>query len=155
MLVFGSTYTSEFTIWMSTNPKADDWKPLVDTFAIGGWDPAFFTDDDGRLYMYNGSSNLYPVYGVELDRKTMEPLTTRKEMYLLEPWRYGWQRFGEHMDNTFLEPFMEGAWMTKHNGKYYLQYGCPRNGVQRLCRRRGGRRKSSRFIHPAVHALQL
>lgn len=125
MLVFGSTYTSNFTIWMSTNPKTDDWKPLVDSLTIGGWDPAFFTDDDGRFYMYNGSSNQYPVYGVELDRKTMEPLSARREMYILQPWRYGWQRFGEHMDNTFLDPFVEGAWMTKHNGKYYLQYGAP------------------------------
>jgi len=125
MLVFGSTYTSQFTIWMSTNPKTDDWKPLVDSLTIGGWDPAFFTDDDGRFYMYNGSSNQYPVYGVELNRKTMEPLSARREMYILQPWRYGWQRFGEHMDNTFLEPFIEGAWMTKHNGKYYFQYGAP------------------------------
>ncbi|HSB92775.1 MAG TPA: discoidin domain-containing protein, partial [Flavitalea sp.] len=38
---------------------------------------------------------------------------------------YGWQRFGEYLDNTFLDPFMEGAWMTKHKGKYYLQYGAP------------------------------
>jgi xylan 1,4-beta-xylosidase len=125
MLVFGSTYTSNFTIWMSTNPKTDDWHPLVDSLTIGGWDPAFFTDDDGRFYMYNGSSNQYPVYGVELNRKTMEPLSARREMYILQPWRYGWQRFGEHMDNTFLDPFIEGAWMTKHNGKYYLQYGAP------------------------------
>jgi hypothetical protein len=28
-------------------------------------------------------------------------------------------------DNTFLDPFIEGAWMTKHNNKYYLQYGAP------------------------------
>ncbi len=125
MLVFGSTYSSNFTIWMSTNPKANEWKPLVDSFAIGGWDPSFFTDDDGRLYMYNGSSNRYPMYGVELDRKTMQPKTTRKEMYLLEAWRYGWQRFGEYMDDTFLDPFIEGSHMTKHNGKYYLQYGSP------------------------------
>ena len=125
MLVFGSTYTSEFTIWMSTNPKGNEWKPLVERFGIGGWDPAFFTDDDGRLYMYNGSSNRYPLYGIELNRRTMEPIGTRKEMYLLEPWRYGWQRFGEHYDNTFLDPFMEGAEMIKHNGKYYLQYGAP------------------------------
>ena len=125
MIVFGSTYTSDFTIWMSTNPKEDRWKPLVDSFEIGGWDPAFFTDTDGRLFMYNGSSNRYPLYGVELNRKTMKPSGTRKEMYLLEPWRYGWQRFGEYMDDTFLDPFMEGAWMTKHNGKYYLQYGAP------------------------------
>lgn len=125
MLVFGSTYSRNFTIWMSTNPRANDWKPLVDSFDIGGWDPSFFTDDDGRLYMYNGSSNRFPMYGVELDRKTMQPLGTRKEMYFLEHWRFGWQRFGEHMDNTFLDPFIEGSHMTKHNGKYYLQYGAP------------------------------
>ncbi len=125
MLVFGSTYTSKFTIWMSTNPKANEWKPLVDSFEIGGWDPSFFTDDNGRLYMYNGSSNKFPMYGIELNRKTLQPIGTRKEMYLLEPWRFGWQRFGEHMDNTFLDPFIEGSHMTKYNGKYYLQYGAP------------------------------
>ena len=125
MIVFGSTYTSKFTIWMSTNPKANEWKPLVDSFEIGGWDPAFFADDDGRLYMYNGSSNTYPLYGIELNRKTFQPIGTRKEMHVLKQWRYGWQRFGEHMDNTFLDPFMEGAWMTKHNGKYYMQFGAP------------------------------
>lgn len=125
MIVFGSTYTSNFTIWMSTDPKNNQWKPLVDSFAIGGWDPDFFTDTDGRLYMYNGSSNRYPIYGVELSRKTFTPIGGRTEMYLLEPWRYGWQNFGEHMDNTFLDPFIEGAWMTKHNGKYYLQYAAP------------------------------
>ncbi len=125
MLVFGSTYTRNFTIWMSTDPKNNDWKPLIDSFNIGGWDPAFFTDDDGRFYMYNGSSNRFPIYGIELNRKTLQPVGTRKEMYLLEPWRYGWQRFGEYMDDTFLDPFIEGSWMTKHNGRYYLQYGAP------------------------------
>ncbi len=125
IIVFGSTYTSKFTIWGSTNPKVNQWFPIVDSFDIGGWDPAFFTDDDGRLYMYNGSSNTYPLYGIELNRKTFQPIGTRKEMHMLKQWRYGWQRFGEHMDNTFLDPFMEGAHMTKHNGKYYLQYGAP------------------------------
>ncbi|KIC94823.1 discoidin domain-containing protein [Flavihumibacter solisilvae] len=125
MLVFGSTYTRDFPIWMSTNPKVDDWKEAIDSLDIGGWDPAFFLDDDGKLYMYNGSSNRYPLYGVEMNRKTFQPIGTRKEMYLLEDWRYGWQRFGEYMDNTFLDPFIEGAWMTKHNGKYYFQYGAP------------------------------
>jgi xylan 1,4-beta-xylosidase len=125
MLVFGSTYSSNFPVWMSTNPKANVWKEAIDSLEIGGWDPAFFLDDDGRLYMYNGSSNRYPLYGVEMNRKTLSPVGTRKEMYLLEDWRYGWQRFGENMDNTFLDPFIEGAWMTKHNGKYYLQYGAP------------------------------
>jgi xylan 1,4-beta-xylosidase len=125
MIVFGSTYTSQFTIWMSTNPKANEWKPLVDSFDMGGWDPAFFTDDDGKLYMYNGSSNEFPLYGIELNRKTMQPKGYRKELFKLHSWRYGWQRFGEYMDDTFLDAFTEGAWMTKHNGKYYFQYAAP------------------------------
>ncbi len=125
MVVMGSTYSTNFTIWMSANPKANDWKPLVDSFNIGGWDPAFFTDDDGRFYMYNGSSNRWPLYGVELDRKTFQPIGTRKELYFLESWRYGWHRFGENMDDTFLDGFIEGAWMTKHKGKYYFQYAAP------------------------------
>ena len=125
MLVFGSTYSSNFPIWMSTDPKKNEWKEAVDSFDLGGWDPAHFVDDDGKLYMYNGSSNVYPIYGVELNRKTFQPYGTRKEMYVLQPDKYGWQRFGEYLDNTFLDPFMEGAWINKHNGKYYLQYGAP------------------------------
>lgn len=125
MLVFGSTYTDNFTLWMSTNPKNNEWKPLVDSFEIGGWDPDFFTDSDGRFYMYNGSSNRYPLYGIELDRATMKPKGTRKELLYLEDWRYGWHRFGEYIDNTFLDPFLEGAHMTKHNGKYYFQFAAP------------------------------
>ncbi|MEN9919414.1 MAG: hypothetical protein RL662_1850 [Bacteroidota bacterium] len=127
LMVFGSTYSRLFPIWMSTNPKAENpqWSKAVERFDIGGWDPAFFVDDDNRLYMYNGSSNVYPLYGIELDRKTWQPIGTRKELLLTDDDNIGWHRFGEHMDNTFLKPFMEGAWMTKHKGKYYLQWGGP------------------------------
>lgn len=125
LCVFGSTYSRTFPIWVSTNPKANEWSKAVEHFDIGGWDPAFFVDDNGKLYMYNGSSNVYPLYGIELDRTTFQPQGTRKELLLLDDDKIGWHRFGEHMDNTFLKPFMEGAWMTKHNGKYYLQWGGP------------------------------
>lgn len=125
LCVFGSTYSRLFPIWVSTNPKGNDWSKAVEHFDIGGWDPTFFVDDDGKLYMYNGSSNVYPLYGIELDRTTFDPIGTRKEMLLLNDNKIGWHRFGEHMDNTFLRPFMEGAWMTKHNGKYYFQWGGP------------------------------
>lgn len=125
LVVFGSTYSRIFPIWISTDPKNNKWEKAVEHFDIGGWDPAFFTDDDGKLYMYNGSSNVYPLYGIELDRKTFQPIGTRKELLLTDGDKIGWHRFGEHMDNTFLKPFMEGAWMTKHDGKYYLQWGGP------------------------------
>jgi len=125
LLVLGSTYTIDFPVWMSTNPRVDDWRERVDSFKAGAWDPAFFLDDDGRLYLYHGSSNVYPIYGLEIDRKTFQPVGERKELILPHGDVHGWERFGEYNDNTFLNPFVEGAWMNKHDGKYYLQYAAP------------------------------
>ncbi|AIZ63199.1 xylosidase [Hymenobacter sp. DG25B] len=125
LLVFGSTHEKNFPIWMSTNPQANEWKEAVEPFQIGAWDPAFFLDDDGKLYLYWGSSNEFPLYGQQINRKTFQPIGQPKVMFGLNDKQFGWQRFGEYLDNTFLNPFMEGAWMTKHNGKYYLQYGAP------------------------------
>lgn len=125
LLLIGSTYAKNFPLWMSTNPQADNWKEAVDSFKVGAWDPAFFVDDDHKLYIYFGSSNFYPLYGQEIDRKTFEPMGERIEMFHLQDSIHGWERFGEHNDNTFLKPFMEGAWMNKNNGKYFLQYGAP------------------------------
>ena len=33
-----------------------------------------FLDDDGRVYLYHGCSNVDPIYGIELDRETMMPI---------------------------------------------------------------------------------
>ncbi|MDP3581101.1 MAG: discoidin domain-containing protein, partial [Ignavibacteria bacterium] len=101
------------------------WLPLLpDT--IGPWDPAIFHDDDtDRWFMYWGSSNVYPIYGRELDHnnKLIYKGEIKKFIYL-HPEKHGWERFGpNHSD--IINPFIEGAWMTKHNGKYYLQYAAP------------------------------
>lgn len=125
LFVIGSTYTQDFPLYMSTNPTVDDWKEAVDSFKVGAWDPGLFVDDDGRMYIYFGSSNFYPTYGQEIDRKTFEPIGERVPLLHLVDSIHGWERFGEYNDNTFLQPFIEGSWMTKHNGKYYLQYAAP------------------------------
>lgn len=125
MFVYGSTWTKSFPVWMSTDPKNNQWKEAVDSLQVGAWDGAFLEDDDKRLYLYWGSSNVYPLKGIELDRKTFAPIGEEKDIWKLNHEQYGWQRFGEYLDNTFLDPFMEGAWVTKYKGKYYLQYGAP------------------------------
>jgi xylan 1,4-beta-xylosidase len=125
LLVIGSTQGKNFPLWMSTNPQKDEWKEAVDSFQAGAWDPGFFVDDDKRIYLYWGSSNFYPLYGQEIDRKTLQPIGEKKELIRLHDDVHGWERFGEHNDNTFLPPFIEGSWMNKHHGKYYLQYGAP------------------------------
>lgn len=125
MIVIGSTYTQAFPLWMSTNPTVDDWKYATDSFKVGAWDPAFLADDDGKLYIYFGSSNVYPTYGQEINRKTFQPIGERVPLLHLNDTIHGWERFGEYHDNTFLRPFIEGSWMTKYHNKYYLQYGAP------------------------------
>jgi len=125
LLVIGSTYEKNFTLWYSQQPQTDTWKEAVHAFSAGAWDPAFFEDDDKRVYLYHGSSNFYPMYGQEIDRKTLQPIGERHDLIRLHDDVHGWERFGEYQDNTFLKPFMEGAWMNKYKGKYYLQYGAP------------------------------
>jgi hypothetical protein len=123
--VLGSTYTHDFPVWKSMNPQVDDWIEATPALAVGAWDPAFFLDDDGRLYLYHGSGNDKPIVGLELDRRTWQPKGEPRELVWLEPNVHGWERFGEANDNTWLKPFIEGAWMTKHASKYYLQYAAP------------------------------
>ena len=123
------------------------------------WDPNMFVDDDGRVYFYWGCSSMTPIYGVELDRETMLPITEPKELIFGNPWKNGFERVGEdhcerpltdeEIEEAFAEmmkarnttpdmvpegmavaakgfiskrPYIEGAWMDKHQGRYYLQY---------------------------------
>ncbi len=123
------------------------------------WDPNLFVDDDGRVYFYWGCSNETPIWGVELNPETMEPMGEKRELISGNPKKYGYERVGE--DNSRLpkseaeieaafqhfvkaqgtpieqippqyvplikgmftdKPYIEGAWMDKRQGKYYLQY---------------------------------
>jgi hypothetical protein len=113
-------------LYLSTDPKNAKWTILRDSFEVGTWDPSFFKDDDGKAYVYWGSSNFYPLYGMELDAKNgYKPIGERKELSRLYPDEHGWERFGEDHNDTTIAPYTEGPWMTKHNGKYYYQYAAP------------------------------
>ncbi len=146
--------------WRTKDILHGPYEKIEGTFPY--WDPNLFQDEDGRVYFYWGCSNLTPIYGVELDPVTMEPLGEKKELIEGHPFEIGFERFGE--DNSLLpateevieakyrafvdhgplpedqipahlrvlirgmfvdKPYIEGAWMDKHNGKYYLQYACP------------------------------
>ena len=126
------------------------------------WDPNLFIDDDGRVYFYWGCSNITPIWGVELDPRTMQPIGEKRALVEGHPFEIGYERVGE--DNSQLpaseaeidaayeafhkrqgisedqvpeqvkplirgmfsrKPYIEGPWMDKQNGKYYLQYACP------------------------------
>lgn len=99
----------------------------------GPWDPALFRDRDGRWYLYWGSSNVFPLYGIEVEvggRLGFRYLGRPRPLVALDPERRGWERFGRDHDGkdargNAIKPFLEGAWMTEAGGRYYLQYGAP------------------------------
>ncbi len=126
LYVYGSTWELDFPVWKSTNPTENDWEIAVDTLNVGAWDPAFFYDEDlEKLFLYWGSSNEYPLLGTEIQLPDLQTTGITRPIMRLHPEEHGWQRFGEYNDNVFLRPFTEGAWVTKHNGKYYFQFSAP------------------------------
>lgn len=113
-------------LYVSTDPRRAKWSTLTDSFAVATWDPSFFKDDNGKTFVYWGSSNTFPLYGMELDpSKNYHPIGEKKELSRLHPAEHGWERFGEDHSDTTIMPYTEGAWVTKHNGKYYYQYAAP------------------------------
>ena len=132
------------------------------------WDPDLFCDDDGRVYLYWGCSNTTPIYGVEMDPETMQPIGEPKELIFNSETTLGYERPGDNgivnreasvlyqtlkrfydpetnrlnlppqmvsarypaaaLEKMFFavgKPYIEGAFMTKNAGTYYLQYACP------------------------------
>ena len=142
--------------YRTKDPFSDEYEKIEGAFPF--WDPDLFVDDDGRFYFYWGSSTTEPLYGVELDPKTMQPLGEKRELCAIDTAVKGYERNGENhvpsrspeevklalaaleqqsmpdsmkeaARNFMLElPYMEGVWVNKHNGKYYLQYGTPSSG---------------------------
>jgi hypothetical protein len=98
----------------------------------GPWDPGLLKDDDGRWYLYWDSSNVWPIYGIEIAFEDGKLIYKGKAtpLFKLHPDQHGWERFGQDHSGLLAngqptKPYVEGAWMTKHGGRYYLQYGAP------------------------------
>lgn len=161
-LYFSASNRSDANPFYRTrNPLSGNWEKVEGSFSF--WDPNLFQDDDGRVYLYWGCSNVTPIYGTELDRVTMQPIGEPEELIYADVERHGFERTGEdHVPSDSRElleavleealrhlpegenftqlprerqealerfashaPYVEGAWMTKQRGKYYLQYAVP------------------------------
>lgn len=123
-LYFMASHSAPLTIYKTVNPKSGKWQIANANFPIGMIDPALYVDDDGRLFFYYGCSNVNPIYGVELDTKTLNPIGDPTALLNSKRDVYGWERKGDY-NNQGENPWIEGAWVTKRNGKYYLQYAGP------------------------------
>lgn len=102
------------------------------------FDPSLFQDQDGATYLYWGCSPIEPIYATRLDSATFEPIGERHAVIGAHPDAHGWEVPGESPLPEFQteeeraifdliggRPFIEGAWMTRHEGTYHLQYAAP------------------------------
>jgi len=123
-LYFMASAGAPLKIYKTADPKSGKWQIANSSFPIGMIDPDLFVDDDGRLFFYYGCSNVNPIYAVELDTKTLNPIGKSVSLFNSNKKIYGWERKGDYNEQPE-NPWIEGSWMTKHNGKYYLQYAGP------------------------------
>lgn len=124
-------------IWRTKDPLSDCFE-LVSA-PLSFWDPDIFFDDDGRAYLFWGSSDRTPIFGVELDPETMLPMGEPRPVIEQDITAHGWERnnrwedfdkkytvFPDTMEayrkTEWRNSYMEGAYLTKYNGRYYLQY---------------------------------
>ncbi|GHT72189.1 endo-1,4-beta-xylanase [Bacteroidia bacterium] len=113
-------------IYRTATPDKDSWE-LIDTqFRIPGFhDPAFYKDDDGKVYLYWGCSDKDPIMGVEVNpEKGFAPVGEPVALILHNQDKYGWEVQGEN-NETGKPGWNEGPAVLKLNGKYYLQYASP------------------------------
>ena len=120
---FSASATERKPFHYTTDPFRDNWTAMSDTLPFAVWDPHFFLDDDGQRYLYWGCSNILPIYGVRLNSK-MQAVTEPEILIDHNPDKYGWEVPGEQNELTS-NGWNEGAWMTKYNNRYYLQYAAP------------------------------
>ena len=102
---------------------------MPDGKEIDPCDSALFLDDDGRIYIYWCASewdekrqlDVLMSVGAELDYENPRRMLTMPVVLNKMDPSHIWERFGQHnQDEEF--GWVEGQWMLKHNGRYYLIY---------------------------------
>ncbi len=117
----------------SENPRdPDSWVNLGHPYVWN--DPALFLDDDGKVYMFDGLSNVTPLRAARLDPDhDMALLEGPVDIFQSDNDRRGFERLGDFNEINGRNPSLEGPWMFKAGGKYYLTYAVPGTEFSSYC----------------------
>lgn len=94
------------------------------TDLVNNYDPMVFSDDDGRLFLYYAVGLKPHIMGAELDPDNPTQLITQTALMFPFNSDHIWERNGEYNEDGDMCS-IEGPWMFKKNGIYYLTYGAP------------------------------
>lgn len=120
-------------VFSTDDPKSGKWEKVGELESDRYGDANMWADDDGRLYLYYGWSQIMPFKVVELDPTTFKVKRGPEICFFGDYKNHGFEaRHNEDVIYSIFNgrrdyfseeyPWIEGPWMTKHNGKYYLQY---------------------------------
>ena len=120
-------------VYRAKDPKKGIWEKIGELSSDRYGDANMFVDDDGRLYMYYGWSQIMPFRVVELDKKTFKEKGEPTILFWSDIKNHGFEVrkpedviysiFNGRRDYFAEElPWIEGPYVIKHGGKYYLQY---------------------------------
>lgn len=125
------TAHKSMALYTTDDPIAGKWRKAADLASYG--DPAFFADDDGRVYLYHDSPSSAGISVVELDPHD------------------GFKVIGAPSELLHASD-VDAPSMTKHGGTYYLQYSAPgtswKNGADGVYTSRS---PTSGFTHAAYN----
>jgi xylan 1,4-beta-xylosidase len=130
--MYASGDKGQHNVFSSNDPKSGVWTKVGEYQRDYG-DADMFIDDDGRVYMYWGWSQILPFQVVELDQENGFKEKGKPSVCFFGDYEeHGFERrrkndviFPYFTHRPYFpeeSPWIEGPWMIKHNGKYYLQY---------------------------------
>jgi len=100
-----------------------DWKNTPDV--AGGWNGAFdmeiFIDDDNTPYLYYPGRGVSGIFVVKLDPEDLTKFSGPVKHLFGFNNSHIWERYGE-MNEYPDVAWVEGPWMQKYKGTYYLEY---------------------------------
>jgi hypothetical protein len=103
--------------------KVNDWNNVPDI--AGGWRGAFdvdiFVDDDNKPYLYYPGRGVSGIFVVPLDSNDLSRFAGAPKRLFAFNKDHVWERYGEMNEYTDVA-WIEGPWLQKANGTYYLEY---------------------------------
>jgi xylan 1,4-beta-xylosidase len=100
-----------------------EWKNTPDI--DGGWNGPFdmdiFIDDDNKPYLYYPGRGISGIFVAPLDPDDLTKFAGPAKHLFTFNRDHVWERYGEMNEYTDVA-WIEGPWLQKYNGTYYLQY---------------------------------
>ena len=99
--------------WSNTGEISEGWN--------GAFDTHIFVDDDNQPYLFWPGRGISGIFGVKLNPDRMNEFAGKPvHLFGFDP-EHIWERYGE-MNEYPGVAWIEGPWVIKRNGTYYLEY---------------------------------